>query len=146
MASVYYSSATAVYLCDYWILRKRLLKLPDLYTPGGIYWFYHGWNLRCVAAILLGMAPALPGFFMTCIDTTADNAAVKIFQLCWFVGAPLSMLIYLALNKIWPPEGLGIKELLTAESAVQVIDDVGRDSEDLPNDKIPETVTEKAVV
>jgi NCS1 family nucleobase:cation symporter-1 len=44
-------------LSDYWILRKGILKLPDLYTENGIYWYYHGWNVRMLIALILGMVP-----------------------------------------------------------------------------------------
>lgn len=124
-----------------------MLKVPDLYTPGGIYWFYKGWNWRCIVALVLGMTPSLPGFFMVLISgTTDDNAAVKIFQLCWFIGAPLSFSIYWTLNKIWTPPGLGVKELLSPESeGTETIDGVVCESDSSTHEKIHETVTTKAV-
>lgn len=49
---------------------------------------------------------------MTCIDSSTDNAAVKIYQITYFVAAPLSLLAYWALNAIWTPPGLGRLEMI----------------------------------
>jgi NCS1 family nucleobase:cation symporter-1 len=135
---VYYSCASAIVISDFWIVRKKLLKVPDLFTPGGIYWYTAGWNWRCMVALILGMAPSLPGFFMICIDSSTQNAAVAIFQVCWFVGAPLSFVIFIGLNNIWPPEGLGVSELISEDDMPQVIEGV-----DSAREKSSAPVTEK---
>jgi NCS1 family nucleobase:cation symporter-1 len=94
-----------------------MLKIPDLYIGDkeGIYWYTAGYNYRAIIALFVGMMPCLPGFVYSCIDGTIDNAAVKIFQICWFVAAPLSLLVYLGLNHFWPVAGLGIQEFLPTE-------------------------------
>lgn len=86
--------------------------MPDLYTRGGIYWFTGGWNFRAFVALSIGMLPSLPGFFESCISATTDGAAVKIFQITWFVSTPLTLIAYLTINKIWPVEGRGVMEFL----------------------------------
>ena len=71
--------------------------------------------MRCVITLILGMAPALPGFFYTCINSKTDNSAVRIFQISWFVCAPISLIIYSLLNFFWPVAGLGIQEFINPE-------------------------------
>lgn len=124
MISVYFAAGTAIVLSDYWVIRKRMLKVPDLYKgKDGIYWYHNGINWKCIIALFGGAALCLPGFFMTCIDATSDKAWTKMFQICWFIAAPLGFLIYYALNKIWPPVGLGIREFLPeADGSIEVID------------------------
>jgi NCS1 family nucleobase:cation symporter-1 len=121
---VYFAAGTAIVLGDYWIIRKKMLKVPDLYKgEDGIYWYTKGINYRCIFALLAGSAPCLPGFFMICINPVADNAWVKMFQICWFISAPLALIIYQTLNYIWPVEGLGIQEFIPmGEGAVEVIE------------------------
>lgn len=81
---------------------------------------------------------------MTCIDSSADNAAVNIFQVCWFVGMPLSFLIYWALNYFWPCESLGVKELLSPETeALEVIEAPNSRPESFKDEKAAPTVTEE---
>jgi nucleobase:cation symporter-1, NCS1 family len=53
----------AVMIADYWILRRRRLKLADLYKMEGRYVYSGGWNWRAIVAVFIGMVPVLPGFF-----------------------------------------------------------------------------------
>lgn len=99
-------------MADYWIIRKRKWVVPDLFDPRGIYWFTGGWNLRAVAALVIGMAPSCPGFIINCINSKTDNALVRMYQLTWFISLPISLIVYLGLCWAFPPEGLGRKELL----------------------------------
>lgn len=48
-------------IADYWLVRKRRLDLAQLYTPGGIYSYAKGFNLRAVLALLVGWCTALLG-------------------------------------------------------------------------------------
>ena len=88
------------------------MKIPDLYNEEGIYWYTGGWNLRGMAAIAVGMIPGLPGFLMTVINSEADNAAIKIFQIYYFIGFPLGIVTYVTLCYLWPVAGLGEKILM----------------------------------
>lgn len=127
--SLYISTSTGILIADYWIVRKRMWKVPDLYNPEGIYWYTGGWNFRSIIAVVIGVVPGLPGFFYTVIDATNDNAAVKIFQIDYFVGFPLGFITYIALCHFFPPAGLGFKELMveSEEGEVDVIQGEGID-------------------
>ncbi len=52
----------AVMIVDYWILNRRRLDPVDLYRMNGRYHYFHGWNLRAIAAVLVAVIPVLPGF------------------------------------------------------------------------------------
>ena len=39
-------AVAGVLIADYWLLRRTELSLPDLYRPGGAYWYAGGWNWR----------------------------------------------------------------------------------------------------
>jgi nucleobase:cation symporter-1, NCS1 family len=51
-----------VMIVDYWILRKTVLDVVDLYRVEGRYWFTRGYNLRALAAVAIGVIPVIPGF------------------------------------------------------------------------------------
>jgi NCS1 family nucleobase:cation symporter-1 len=53
-----------VMIVDYWILRKTVLDVQELYRPGpgGRYWFSNGFNVRALLAIVIGVVPVIPGF------------------------------------------------------------------------------------
>jgi NCS1 family nucleobase:cation symporter-1 len=74
------------------------------------------------------MIPGLPGFFIIVIKGVTDSAAVKIFQIYYFIGFPLGLITYVALAKIFPPAGLGEKVLMgenQAEQEISVIEGEG---------------------
>ncbi len=50
-------------IADYWLVRERRLDLDDLYTPAARYDYARGWNLRAVAALVVGWIPPLIGLW-----------------------------------------------------------------------------------
>jgi NCS1 family nucleobase:cation symporter-1 len=68
-------SIAGVLVADYWIVRRRELRLEDLYLADGI---YGGWNVRAIAATAIGCALAWGGFVVPVLKPLYDYA--------WFVG------------------------------------------------------------
>jgi NCS1 family nucleobase:cation symporter-1 len=68
-------SIAGVLIADYWIVRRRELRLEDLYLSDGI---YRGWNVRAIAATAIGCALAWGGVVIPALKPLYDYA--------WFVG------------------------------------------------------------
>jgi NCS1 family nucleobase:cation symporter-1 len=53
-----------VMIVDYWVLRRERLELAELYSadPRGRYWYSNGFNWRAIAAVVVAVAPVVPGF------------------------------------------------------------------------------------
>lgn len=51
-------------IADYWLVRKRKIDLAQLYTPGGIYSYAKGLNVRAVIALLVGWIVTVVGIFI----------------------------------------------------------------------------------
>src|SRR5881296_2225827 len=68
-------SIAGVLVVDYWIVRKRELRLEDLYLADGE---YGGWNLRAIAATAIGCVLAWGGLIVPAFRFLYDYA--------WFVG------------------------------------------------------------
>lgn len=55
-----FSSVTSPTLtADYWLVRKKAWKIPDLYHRDGIYWYTYGWNLRSLTSWCLAILPSI---------------------------------------------------------------------------------------
>jgi NCS1 family nucleobase:cation symporter-1 len=54
-------SIAGVLIADYWVVRRKELRLEDLYLSGGAYRYSGGWNWTAVAATLLGCFLAWAG-------------------------------------------------------------------------------------
>jgi nucleobase:cation symporter-1, NCS1 family len=81
-------SIAGVLIADYWIVRRRELRLEDLYLPDGV---YRGWNWRAIAATAIGCALAWSGLVVPALKPLYDYA--------WFVGFFAAGLTHLALAR-----------------------------------------------
>jgi nucleobase:cation symporter-1, NCS1 family len=86
-------SIAGVLIVDYWIVRKKELKLVDLYTtsPSAEYSYTGGWNMTAVLATLIGCAGAWCGLVIPALRPLYDYA--------WFVGLFLAGLVYWVMMK-----------------------------------------------
>ncbi|KIW87928.1 uncharacterized protein Z519_11513 [Cladophialophora bantiana CBS 173.52] len=108
--SVFLGPMCGIQICDYFIIRTRRMKLSALYTPSptGIYYYFHGTNPRAFVAWICGWAPQLPGFIANVNPSVSvPKACMDMFYLAFPLGLAISFTIYLGLNKVFPPKGLG---------------------------------------
>ena len=78
-----------IMICDYFVIRRRVLSVDDLYLRGGVYEYSHGVNWRAVLALLLGAWIALIGLVVPALRTLYDYS--------WLVGFAVSFGSYYAL-------------------------------------------------
>jgi len=90
-----------ILIADYWIIRKQKLSLPDLFKLEGRYTYDRGFNWRAIAALIIAVAPVVPGFghaVMTPGGVVANpDVFDHLYSYAWFVTFALSFLVYLAL-------------------------------------------------
>ncbi|KAK9900702.1 hypothetical protein P389DRAFT_208145 [Cystobasidium minutum MCA 4210] len=107
-------SLTGIFLADYFIARKRFVKVDDLLIagPASTYFYAHGWNWRAGVAFLLVIWLPFPGW----ISVIKDNANLlggpwqMIYGLCWMLCFLIAGITHCILSKIWPskPASAGI--------------------------------------
>ena len=78
-----------IMICDYYLVRKRVLVVDDLYLRGGAYEYSRGFNWRAVGALGLGAAVALVGLIIPTVRFWYDYS--------WFVGFAVSFVSYYGL-------------------------------------------------
>jgi len=92
-----------ILIADYWIIRKQHLAVDDLYRERGIYTYNNGFNPRAILALVLSIAPVVPGFLRAVTTpggVVADpNTFDRIYSYAWFVTFALSFIIYWLLMK-----------------------------------------------
>ena len=92
-----------VLIADYWLLRRRELSLPDLFEPNGRYAYTNGVNTRAIWALVLAIAPVVPGFLRAALTpggTVPDPTVFDtLYTYAWFVTFTLSALLYLAFSR-----------------------------------------------
>lgn len=107
--SVFLGPMVGIMICDYWVLRKRRVKLSDLYHPrkDGIYYFWHGINWRSFVAWITGWSYLLPGFANAVNpNIVVPEACTNLYYLAYPLGFVVSFSVHYCLNKAFPPVGL----------------------------------------
>ena len=79
-----------VLICDYFVVRRKILVAGDLYRRGGLYEYSGGWNPRALFALAAGAGVAFIGLFYPPLRFLYDYA--------WFVGLLVSFAVYYALT------------------------------------------------
>ena len=95
----------AVMIVDYWMIRKTVLDVADLYKPGpaGRYWYTAGFNIRALVAVAVGVIPVIPGFIHAATTeggVVADpNFLDQLYRYGVFVAFGLAAVSYLLLSQ-----------------------------------------------
>ncbi|KAF7550218.1 hypothetical protein G7Z17_g5852 [Cylindrodendrum hubeiense] len=103
--NVFLGPLMGIMFADYFLLRKRTIKLTDLYgnSSKSIYWYSKGWNWRAPLAWILGVWFLLPGLAQRAVAPGGFwGGWTRLYQIAWFAGCLVSGLIYLGLDYIWP--------------------------------------------
>jgi len=80
-----------IMICDYFLIRQRVVVVDDLYLRGRTYEYTRGFNWRAIAALLAGADTALVGLVIPAVRVLYDYS--------WFVGFAVSFVAYYALMK-----------------------------------------------
>lgn len=79
--SVFMSPLVGIIIADFWVVRKKHLKLTDLYVDDkhGKYWFFHGFNYRNICIWVIAFVPGLPGLINSVTPSIKVNDGIKKF-------------------------------------------------------------------
>lgn len=80
-----------IMICDYFVVRRRVLLIDDLYLRDGAYEYSGGFNWVAVGALVLGAGTALVGLAVPWLRVLYDYS--------WFVGFAVSFVAYYALMR-----------------------------------------------
>ncbi len=80
-----------VMICDYFVVRKKIILVEDLYQRREFYEFANGINWRAMAALSAGAGVAFIGLIVPTLRVLYDYA--------WFVGFAASFLAYWAMMR-----------------------------------------------
>jgi nucleobase:cation symporter-1, NCS1 family len=78
-----------VLICDYFVVRKKLLLVDDLYHRGGLYEYQRGFNWQAIGALVAGAGVAFIGLLVPPLRV--------LYNYAWFVGFIVSFCVYFAL-------------------------------------------------
>jgi NCS1 family nucleobase:cation symporter-1 len=85
-----------IMIADYFVLRRGILAVDDLYRRGGVYEYRRGVNWVAITAFVLGVLPSLPGFIGAVSGHPAGGFFGGVYNWAWFVGFLISSGAYVA--------------------------------------------------
>ena len=92
-----------IMICDYFILRGKRLELAELFKPNGIYSYTNGFNWRAIVALIVAIAPVIPGFLRAATTPGGQvqnpNFFDTLYVYAWFVTFAIGFGLYLILMK-----------------------------------------------
>lgn len=95
-----------ILICDYWVLRRQRLDLAGLFNPRGRYSYGSGFNWRAIVALLLAIAPVVPGFLRAATtpggQVTNPNFFDTLYTYAWFVTFAIGFVLYYILMSNHP--------------------------------------------
>ena len=58
---IFLAPMAGIMICDYWLVKRGKIDVPQLYNPHGIYRYWKGINFRALVSMVVVVAPLLPG-------------------------------------------------------------------------------------
>lgn len=86
-----------IMIADYYFIRRKELDVDELYNARGMYTYANGFNVKAVLALLLGIAPNVPGFLLQVKLVNANTFSgwiTGLYHYAWFVGFLISGVMY----------------------------------------------------
>ena len=89
-----------ILVADYFVIRRTRLDLPGLYKKDGPYWYSGGFNPMALVALVLGIAPCVPGFLAAISDSWKESIPPiwsQLYSYAWFISFGISFVVYVGL-------------------------------------------------
>ncbi len=96
-----------IMIADYFVLRRGILAVEDLFRRGGVYEYSGGVNWIATVAFVLGVAPSVPGFIGALGGHPAAGFFGGVYNWAWFVGFIVSAAVYIAAMRMKGAEKRG---------------------------------------
>jgi NCS1 family nucleobase:cation symporter-1 len=86
--SVFLAPIIGIMTCDYYLLRRRRIRLSHLYkTHDSIYHFWKGVNWRAIPAWICGWAPTIGGLIVSVRgDVNPPRALLQLYYMAFLIG------------------------------------------------------------
>jgi len=101
---IFLSAITGILICNYYVVLRGQLNVPDLYTAdkSGVYYFTKGWNIRAYIAYLVAVAVNFAGFLGN-MGVTVPVGITRFYYFAYPVGLLLSFGVFLLCSLVSKP-------------------------------------------
>ncbi|TID18465.1 hypothetical protein E6O75_ATG06541 [Venturia nashicola] len=126
--TIFLGPMTGILICDYFIVRRGNVSVPDMYNFNGIYKYgKFGTNWRAFLAFWIGCIPPLPGFVDNIVVSGKETTSVslggqRLFNIGYLYSFVASGLFYWVFMKFFPNDGSRMDHAETGEDIIAAQD------------------------
>ncbi|EGG10512.1 uncharacterized protein MELLADRAFT_33785, partial [Melampsora larici-populina 98AG31] len=111
--TVFLGPFSAIMICDFFIVKKGKLDIPELYKPNGRYNYYKGFNWRAIITLLVSVSPNLPGLINSAAPgVQISSGAQHLYAIAWIYGFFTASVVYTSLNLCFPAHETLVEEMI----------------------------------
>ncbi|KAF9446544.1 NCS1 nucleoside transporter family [Macrolepiota fuliginosa MF-IS2] len=101
--TVFLGPFAAIMIIDFWFIHKCRYDVPAMYDPHGRYQYWNGINWRALVALIVSVAPNLPGLIHNINPGIPVGNASFMFNISWLFGFFVSGSVFWILSVACPP-------------------------------------------
>jgi nucleobase:cation symporter-1, NCS1 family len=127
--TIFLGPMTGILMCDYFLVRRGNVSVPDMYNFHGIYRYSPKFatNWRAVAAFFIGCTPPLPGFVDNIVEaggqtTTVSIGGIHLFSIGYIYSFVAAGLFYWIFMKFFPARESMMDHAETGEDRIAAQD------------------------
>jgi NCS1 family nucleobase:cation symporter-1 len=100
--SIFLAPIAAILASDFWLVKKHAVDVPSLYRPHARYAYTKGVNWRAAVALVVSVAPNMPGMINAVNPKIDIGGASYIYDVNYFWGFTSAAVLYTALSWLFP--------------------------------------------
>jgi NCS1 family nucleobase:cation symporter-1 len=116
--SIVLAPIAAILAADFYFVKNQKYDVVQLYDFKGIYRYYHGFNLPALAALVVSIAPNLPGMIASLNSDIDIGGAKYIFALADVYGILIAGAVHVGLSKLFPDRDSLIAEAVYSDDVL----------------------------
>jgi NCS1 family nucleobase:cation symporter-1 len=114
---------------DYWVVKRRAVDVPALYQSHGRYRYEAGFNWCAAAAMMVSLAPNLPGMAHAVNPKLKIGDLSHVYDINYLYGFFVAFITYSALSLLFPAKETLIEKTVYGEVEFYEGSEVGGDVE-----------------
>ncbi|EHL00110.1 putative Uncharacterized permease [Glarea lozoyensis 74030] len=112
---IIHSASNLLTFMNYWIVRRGAVDVPALYQSHGRYRYDAGFNWRAAAAMLISLAPNLPGMAHAVNPSLKIGNITHIYDINYLYGFFVAFIAYATLSLLFPATETLIEKMVPGE-------------------------------
>uniref|UniRef100_A0A0W0G5X7 Ncs1 allantoate transporter n=1 Tax=Moniliophthora roreri TaxID=221103 RepID=A0A0W0G5X7_MONRR len=118
--AIFLAPAVSVMICDFFLVKRQKIVVPELYQPDGRYRYLNGMNWRAFVAIAISLPINLPGLMNVMNPKTIHIGGLRYaYKASWLIAFSMGFTTYYLLNLIFPAKDAMSSRQLLAEDALE---------------------------